>query len=391
MENTDKLVKLDYLSWLSFASFSTTSIIIGLCLPEISKDLNLNHFFGSLTETLRNFSLLFGLIIVITTVAAVGKKFLISSGQYILALGLVWASFSSSSSFLWLSFLLVGLGGGFIEAIINPLVVDLHPKNTNKYMNLTNAFYPMGIVGAALIFGELLSFGVSWRAIFKMAAAFSIMVALFFQFSLFPVSQDKEKFHFYSLVHILKQPLFWFFGIALFLAAGIESSLMFWSRTYIDSFLSQDVRQATFSVVIFASMMALGRLLTTKITDKFTVYHLMIFSAIIGIIISLIMLFVNGLIIFYILLALAGLSIASFWPIIMAHSVALIKVNITSLLSLLILFGISGYGLFPLIIGSISQIYNLKIGLIILPLSFLLLLFMVFLIYQKDMQSSGTN
>ncbi len=132
MENSNKLVRLDYLSWLSFSSFATTSIIIGLCLPEISKDLNLNHFFGSFTETLRNFSLLLGLVIVIIYVATMGKKFLIASGQYILALGLIGASFSSEPSLLWLSFLLVGFGGGFVEAIINPLVVDLHPKNTNQ-------------------------------------------------------------------------------------------------------------------------------------------------------------------------------------------------------------------------------------------------------------------
>ncbi len=251
-------------------------------------------------------------------------------------------------------------------------------------MTLTNAFYPIGVVIAALIFGELLNLGVSWRVIFKIAAVFSVFVGVLFQLSVFPPSRDNEKFYFRSLFHILKKPLFWVFGLALFLAAGIESALMFWSRTYIDNFLSQDVRQATFSVVIFASMMALGRLLTTKFSEKFTVYHVMGFGGIIGMTVCLLMPFVGGLISFYILLAFAGFSVASFWPIIMAHSVALVKANVTSLLSLLIFFGIAGYGLFPLIIGSISQLYSLKTGLIILPISFLLLLLMVFLIYRKD-------
>ncbi len=384
MENSNKLTRLDYLSWLSFASFSTSSIIIGLCLPEISRDLSLNHFFGSLTETLRNFSLLFGLVIVVISVAAMGKKILISNGQYILALGLIGASFSSSSSFLWLSFLLVGLGGGFIEAIINPLVVDLHPKNTNKYMNLTNAFYPIGVVLSALIFGELLNQNISWRVVFRISALFSILVGILFYLTAFPPSRDKEKFHFSSLMHIINKPLFWLFSMSLFLAAGIESSLMFWSRTYIDNFLSQDVRQATFSVVIFASMMALGRLLTTRFCERFTVYQVMFIFGIMGIIVCLLMLVAQGLIVFYILLAFAGLSVASFWPIIMAHSVSFIKVNVNSLLSLLILFGISGYGLFPLMIGSLSQFYNLKIALIILPLSFIFLLIIVFLVYKSD-------
>ncbi len=382
--SSDKLSKLDYISWLSFASFATTAIIIGLCLPEISNELNLNHFFASVTESLRNLALLCGLVFIVVSVSIFGKKYLITWGHYLLAIGLIGASFSSSSVFLWLGFLLVGLGGGFIEATINPLVVDLHPKNTAKYMNLSNAFYPLGIVVAALIFAELLKQGLSWRSIFRIAAVFSVFVGILFQTSLFPQNQEQEKFYPRSLIAILKQPFFWLLAFALFLATGIESAFMFWSRTYIDSFLSQDIRLASFSVVIFAAMMALGRFSTTKLTEKLTIYQLMFIACLMGGSVCVFMPFMSQLWGFYILLALAGFAVASFWPIIMAHSVTLIEGNTTSLISMLILFGISGYGLFPVIIGSLSQAYHLKIGFAILPVSFFLLLLLIVVIYQKD-------
>ncbi len=384
MKTVSHFLKLDYLSWLSFASFSTTSVIIGLCLPEISKDLNLDHFFGSLTESLRNFSLLFGLVIVVATVVSLGKKLLIFSGQYILAIGLIWASFSPSASLLWISFLLVGLGGGFIEGILNPLVVDLHPQNTNRYMSITNAFYPAGVVVSAIAFGELLSLGVSWRIIFRIAAGFSIFVGILFQSSVFPASQDKEHIRPQALLHILSHRVFWFFAIGLYLAAGIESALMFWSRSFINSFLSPNVRLATFSVAIFAAAMTLGRLLVPKFSEKFSLYTVLFISGFMGIMVCLLIPLAKGYISFYIFVALAGFFLAVFWPAIMSHSVEFIRVNVTALLSLLIVFGVSGYGSFPLIIGYLSQIYSLKIGLMILPFSFLLLLVMMFLIYREQ-------
>ena len=62
--------------------------------------------------------------------------------------------------------MMMGLGGGLTEAFLNPLIVDLHPDKSGKFLNLSNAFYPLGIIISSLLFGELLTLGYSWRTVF---------------------------------------------------------------------------------------------------------------------------------------------------------------------------------------------------------------------------------
>lgn len=385
-QKKDQFLPLDYISWCAFMSFSVSSVIIGLCLPEISNELNLNSIEGGFTETIRNFALLFSLIIFAAFAAQWGKKIFSFNGQYLLAFGLLCASFAPSYPLLLTSLIFVGLGGGIIEGVINPLIVDLHPKNTSKYVNIANAFFPVGVVIAAIIFGQLLYMEVSWRIIFRMAAVFAFSVGILFTLAHFPKSLDNENFNIQIIYRLFKMPIFWILAIALFLAAGIKSAFTFWSRTYINNFLSDNVRIGTFAVVIFSSSMAIGRFLSVKLSNLLSEIGLMFLSAILGIIASLFIPFTFSISSFYLMLAFSGLSAACFWPMILVVAARLIHTNNSALFALLAFFGIFGFGFFPAIIGYLSQVFNLRIAVFILPLAFTLLIFLIFRI-QKYAQN----
>ncbi|MFV0321228.1 MAG: MFS transporter [Alphaproteobacteria bacterium] len=385
-QNNDQFLPLDYISWCSFMSFSVSSVIIGLCLPEISNELNLNSVEGGLTESLRNFALMFGLLIFAIFATTIGKKIFSFNGQYLLALGLLCASFAPSYPLLLVSLIFIGFGGGIIEGVINPLIVDLHPNNTNKYVNIANAFFPVGVVIAAIIFGQLLYMDVSWRIIFRIAAFFAFLIGILFSVSRFPRSLDSENFNIQIIYRLFKMRIFWILAAALFLAAGVESAFTFWSRTYISNFLSDNIRIGTFAVVVFSSSMAIGRFLSVKLSNLLSEIGLMFLSAILGIIASLLIPFTFSILSFYLMLALAGFSAACFWPMILIVAARLIHTNNSALFSLLALFGISGFGIFPAVIGYLSQIFNLRIAIFILPLAFALLIILIFRV-QKYAQN----
>ncbi len=367
--------KLDVMSWGGFMMFAVSSVITPICLPEISKTLATNFSESGGMETAR--TLLVVLVLLLAGVGARrwGKKPFITSGQYCLALGLFLISVSPDYPLLILSLMITGIGGGFTEALINPLVVDLHPVDSGKYLNITNAFYSIGVMAGALVFGELLTAGYSWRWIFRIAAFGALVVGIGFNGSRFPSAEAGDtRATNHVILQILIIPGFWLFAAAIFLGAGVESAFTFWSRTYVETYLKDVPRAGAIAVVVFAAMMAVGRLLAAKLSQRMDMTAIMLYSAILGVVVSGMIPFIHTLPIFYLLLAFTGLATACFWPSILAEAAGSLRVDATILFAMLASVGIAGFGFAPWIMGIIGDYTNLRKGFFILPGLFMLLI-----------------
>ena len=347
--------------------FATSGVVTPICLPEIAKTLSISLSESGGLETVRLSLLLVVLILSGILARTWGKKHLLTWGQYLTALGLLMVSYADTYSALLLALMVVGIGGGFLEALINPLVVDLHPKNPGKYLNITNAFYPIGVMVSALLFGELLTLGHSWRVAFRIAAAGAFAMGIWFHLSRFPAPSADQRSSIRLIAQILKIPKFWFFAIALFLGAGVEAAFTFWSRSYVEVYLRDMPRAGAIAVVVFAGTMAIGRLLSAKLAHEMSQQTLMICSAILGVAISSGIPFSESLIGFYALLVFAGFAAACFWPTILAEAADRLPVDATMLLVMLACFGIAGFGITPWIMGLIGDSAGLKAGFALIP------------------------
>lgn len=307
-----KLTKLDIASWGGFVMFATSSVITPVCLPEISNTLSMTLSEGGGIATAKTFVMLFTLILAGVCAQKLGKKRFITAGQYLLAIGLLMGSFSQNYPILILTLMITGIGGGFMEALISPLVVDLHPNDSGKYINITHTFYPIGGMISALLFGEMLTFGYSWRWIFRLAAISALAVGIVFHVSRFPTAIESEHSPWRWMIKILVLPGFWLFSVAIFLGAGIESAFTFWSKSYVTMYLKDIPRAGAIAVVIFAGMMAAGRLLAARLSKEISLKMIMLSSALVGTCISGIIPFTANLVGFYLLLVLAGIATACF-------------------------------------------------------------------------------
>ncbi|MDE2799077.1 MAG: MFS transporter, partial [Gemmatimonadota bacterium] len=137
-----ELTRLDLACWGGFMMFATSGVVTPICLPEISRTLSISLSESGGLETARTCLLLVVLILSGILARKWGKKHFVTWGQYLLAIGLLMISYADSYPMLILSLMVTGIGGGFTEALINPLVIDIHPKDSGKYLNITNAFYP---------------------------------------------------------------------------------------------------------------------------------------------------------------------------------------------------------------------------------------------------------
>ena len=385
-----KVTKLDVASWAAFMIVATTAIIIPISLPEISKTFSTTYSEGGAIESAKSIVVIIMLLLAGILAQRWGKKRFLALGQYLFVAGLLFASFSQNYAMLLFAIMILGIGGGLSEALLNPLIVDIHHQDSGRFLNISHAFFPIGIMSAALLFGELLTLGYSWRFLFQIAAVAALAVAILFTVLRFPPAEKDDSSYPRLFVSILSQAGFWLFAIAIFLGASIESALTFWSRTYVETYLSDLPRAGAVAVVVFAGAMAIGRLLAGYLSNKTSLNNIMIASAILGIGVSVFIPMATTLSTFYALLALAGLATASFWPTILAEADAFLPVNTTILFILLASAGIIGFGFTPWVMGVIGDNAELRSGFAIIPALFAGLILLLALERRLSKKASST-
>ena len=73
-----------------------------------------------------------------------GKRAVVLLAGVCLALGVGGYSSFSEINLLFTSMLLLGFGLGGLELGANAIIIDLHPKNTGRYLNLMSVFHGLG-------------------------------------------------------------------------------------------------------------------------------------------------------------------------------------------------------------------------------------------------------
>lgn len=80
-----------------------------------------------------------------------GMKALLVFAWILHMTGIAGTVFANSIQMLAIGTLLIGLGNGFIEGAVNPLVVTLYPDNKTAKLNALHAWWPGGIVIGTLV------------------------------------------------------------------------------------------------------------------------------------------------------------------------------------------------------------------------------------------------
>jgi fucose permease len=380
------LAALDIATWGGFIVFAIVAVIAGINLPEISATFQMNLAAGGALETARNAIIFIVLLVAGLLAQRWGKRRFLALGHYTMAAGLLLISFAQDYPTLLFSTMLLGVGGGFSEALLTPLIVDIHPRESGKYLNLSHAFFPLGIVLAALTFGELLTRGYSWRLSFQLAAALALTIAILFTILRLPPSEHETESYFGQFRAILRMGLFWLFAAAIMLGAAVESALTFWSRTYVETYLSEVPRVGAIAIVVFAGAMMIGRFVTAWLANRFNLNTIMVGSAVLGIVVSVVIPFATSLSTFYGLLALAGLATACLWPTLLAEADDSMEVNTTTLFIALASVGIIGFGVTPWLMGIIGDLTNLRVGFFIVPVLFGVLT--AVLLFERQLSSA---
>lgn len=355
-------------------------MITPICLVVIARELGFNLTGGGAVEVARSLPIVLTLLLSGFLAGRFGKILSIGGSLLVVGAGLVLYSVAPTYAVIVIAAGLMGMGGGVVEGLLNPLVQEAHPTDPGRYLNITNAFWSIGVLLTALVGGELLSIGVPWRAILASVGAFSIAVGLIF-LVLHRVAPQHEAVGSKDVLGhklaILRAPRFWLFAVMIALAGAVEGAFTFWSPSLVQLIYRDDPRAAGIAGACFGGGMIVGRFVFGALISQRHLHRLILLSAITGTLVSAVVPIIGNLWLLYVVLLLAGLSVACFWPSIQSYATDRMSVDTTALFILLSCGGIPGFAGASWLMGLLGDRYNLTVSFAVVPALFAILVVLV--------------
>ncbi len=376
-----RLKALDYAVIAILLAYSASATITPICFVAIAREFSLSLSAGGGIEGVRSFLIFIMLFFSGFAAARFGKVRSLWAGSLMLALGFFAYSAAPSYRFILGATVCIGCGAGILEGLINPLVQDLHEGDSGRYMNITNAFWSVGVLSTVLVGGELLTRGVSWRPIIVFLGFLSLgaSVLLFVLRDRQPRIRELDgKAVARSYVQCVRSRRFWVFASMMLLAGGVEGAFTFWSASYIQINFSAAPRMGGIGTACFAAGMMTMRFIGGFFVGQNRLRRLIILSASAGIVTGCAVPFVNSAALFFPVLFAAGATVACFWPSIQTYAVDRLGLDSTTVFILLSCAGIPGFGAVSFLMGGIGAAAGLTVSFFTVPVMLLLMLSVVF-------------
>lgn len=357
----------------AFLAYSASAVATPICLLALAEELELSLSQAGLIEVSRSLLILLVLFASGFVAARWGKTLALAGSLLLMGAGLMLYAAAPHFAAVLLAGGVIGLGAGIVEGLVNPLVQDLHPGDSGRYLNIINGFWSVGVVATVLLTGDLLARGVSWRQIMVGVGVLALLAGASFLLLRRHGGAPTGHTALDVLGHkreILLHPRFRLFAPMMFLAGGAEGAYTFWSATLIQLEYAGSPRAGGVGTACFAGGMVLGRFLSGWLVGQRGLWWLIILSAAAGLAISLAAPLVHSLAGLYGVLVLAGLAVACFWPSIQAYAADRMPVDSTALFILLSCGGIPGFAFASWIMGVIGDAAGLQASFRLVPVFF---------------------
>lgn len=346
--------RLDFASRISLFYYAITAVAIPICLVDLSRDLDINLTQAGSLGFVTSIQQIIVLFLAAILAARVGKIPLLRGGLFLLAAGLALFGRSQTYIVAVALLLIVGSGQALLEALLTPLVEDIHPEDPGGKMNFLHAFWPMGVLTSTLVVGELLTAGVSWRTIFAALAIGGAVIAFAYPLRS-RANLPRSRADFTHMREILAEPRFWILGTALFVAGGAEGGFTYWTATYIRIEFGTLARAGAIGTAAFALGMAIGRIAASRLAARYGLRRLVIVSAAAALVASVGFLAIRSLVPLYVLSGAVGMCVATFWPSIQTYTTRVLKMDPTLVMTFLSFYGVFGFSTATFAMGAIGD------------------------------------
>ena len=187
----------------------------------------------------------------------IGMRLLLPLSGILFALGTLIMVFSGSLAtgpavytVLWAGALIIGIGWGLVETVINPLTTSLYPDEKTARLNTLHAWWPGGLVIGGLVGVAMSNAGLGWQAKLALVALPGIAVALLCVGVKFPPTERKAAgVSMGQMFRQLANPIFVVLFLSMFLTAASELAPGQW----VDFALSRTVHMPGILLLVYVS------------------------------------------------------------------------------------------------------------------------------------------
>jgi FHS family L-fucose permease-like MFS transporter len=341
--------------------------LVGIGVDRVSKDMSLSSTLAQLIPSAAFLWFLLLSVPVGVMQARLGKRYMLNIGMIITAIGLLFPFLHYTFGMVLVGFALLGIGNTIVQVSANPLLVDVVPGNrTSSFLSFSQFVKSIGsMLGAPLAGFFALKFG-DWKLLFLVFGVVSLLTVVWLgKVKIEESKLETQNVSLSSSFRLLGNGFVLLMVLSIFLVVGVDVGFNSNSGQFIIKHfgIDQTVAESGRSVYFFGRMLGTfaGAILLTKISSR----KFFMWTSVLGILCLVLILLAKSTTMGWILVFLIGLAVANIWPLVFSIAVGRYP-DRTNEISGLMMMAISGGAVIPLLIGWVSDISNITIGMSIL-------------------------
>jgi fucose permease len=303
------------------------------------------------------------------------KKFMLNIGMGVTGLGLLIPFFIYNYFMVLVAFALLGIGNTIIQVSANPLIVDVVPDNRkSSFLSFSQFIKAIGsMIGAPLAAVFVSRFG-NWKLEFLVFGVVSILSVLWLGAIKIEETEQKEvKATLGSSFKLLNDNFVLLMVLSIFLVVGIDVGFNAHSGQFLISQFGFDIKEAKLGRSVYFLGRTLGTFSGAIMLTKISSRKFFVWTSILGLVCLIAILFFKSHLIAWVLVFLIGLAVANIFPLVFSITIEKHPTRGNEI-SGLMMMAISGGAFIPLLIGWVSDISSVALGMSILIICMIYLL-----------------
>jgi fucose permease len=341
--------------------------LVGIGVDRVSSDMKLS---ATLAQLIPSAAFLWFLLLSLPVgimQSRIGKRNMLNIGMGVTALGLLVPFFLYSFASVLAGFALLGIGNTIVQVSANPLMVEVVPSNrASSFLSFSQFVKAIGSMIGAPLAGYFASFFGDWKLIFLVFGIVSIISVIWLaSVKVDERHSDGEKPTFGTAFKLLGNGFILLMVLSIFLVVGVDvgfnsNSGQFLIKQFgIDPVTAEKGRSVYFLGRMLGTFA--GALLLTRVTSR----KFFLWTSLLGILFLVLILIVKTSLLAWIFVFLIGLAVANIWPLV--FSIAVEKYpDRNNEISGLMMMAISGGAVIPLLVGYLSDVSSIAVGMLVL-------------------------
>lgn len=341
--------------------------LVGIGVDRVSTDMKLSSTLAQLIPSAAFLWFLLLSVPVGVLQSRLGKRFMLNIGMVVTALGLLVPYFFYSFEMVLAGFALLGIGNTIVQVSANPLLVDVVPGNrTSSFLSFSQFVKAIGsMLGAPLAAFFALKFG-DWKLLFLVFGVVSMLSVLWLgTIKIEESKQEGFKASLSSSFTLLGNGFVLLMVLSIFLVVGVDVGFNSNSGQFlIKQFgIDQTAAESGRSIYFLGRMLGTfaGAIMLTKISSR----KFFMWTSVLGIICLVLILTLKSTILAWGLVFMIGLAVANIFPLVFSITVEKYPAR-SNEISGLMMMAICGGAVIPLMIGWITDLSNVAIGMTVL-------------------------